>query len=693
MESKITREHLKRKALIYVRQSTADQVLNNKESQLLQYGLVERAKILGWPDEQIQIIDEDLGCSAGGTIRNGFNYILEDVCAKQVGGIFSTNASRLARNGREWHTLLEYCGIVNTLLVDQETVYNLQLSNDRLLLGFKGEFNEMELRAMQERSQAAIKAKAKRGELYLMIGAGYIKGPNHTLTKDPDKRVRKTISLVFEKFQQLGSIRQTYNWFMENKVEIPVVAYKDGNRTLEWKIASANTFGHILDNPIYSGAYVYGRTKSIIEIKDGRKHIRKGVKQKKENWDVFIKDHHEGYLSWQEYEINQEKIAHNTNKKRPIVMGSSTGQGHALLSGLLRCVHCGSRLSTRYQGNSGRIVNYHCPGKETPQGKQSCINFGGTRVDQAISNSLLDLFSTHGSKVAELAIESLSNNQSQVIRQKSLALEQSRYEQLRAKRQYDAVDPENRLVAASLESAWNDSLKSVLTLESEISAIKAQTRALSKKDHEEILALAHDLPFVWSHPESSPSIKRNILRTVIKEIMVGIDCQVIYLKIHWQGGDHTQVEVRKHKKGQTIKTTDKEVEKIITSMARMMTDKDIANFLNRRGKHTASGLTWTPPRVCSFRNDRHIPVYKEGEREQRGELTVNETSEALNVSASKVRKLIKKGIIPAEQVCYGALWVIKREALQLEVVQRETLSTTKSSPLTPNSKQESLGFQ
>jgi DNA invertase Pin-like site-specific DNA recombinase len=693
MERKITREHLKRKAYIYVRQSTTGQVLTKKESQRLQYSLVDHAKKLGWQQSDIVIIDEDLGRSAGGTARSGFNRLLADVSANQVGAIFSIDASsRLARNGREWHTLLEFCGIVNTLLIDRGMVYDLKLSNDRLLLGFKGEFSEMELRVFQERSQAAIKAKAQRGELYLMIGAGYIKGPNHSLIKDPDQRVQKTIALVFEKFQQLSSIRQTHKWLVEQKIEIPVVTYTDGNRTLTWKIASANTVGHMLNNPVYAGAYVYGRTKRIIEIRDGRKHIRKGVRQQKADWDVLIQDHHEGYITWQAYENNQEIIAQNTNQKKPIVRGSSTGSGDALLSGLLRCGHCGSRLITRYQGNSGRIIRYQCPGKETQQGKQVCIYFGGGRADQAVSNSLLEVFSADGLDVAQRAMESLYNNQSQVQQQRLLALEQARYEEQRAKRQYDAVDPENRLVASTLECHWNEALKKVSVLEIELAALESQVRLLSEKDREEILSLAYNLPFIWHHNESSPAIKKAIIRTVMKEIMVCVENATVQLTLHWHGGDHTRIEVRKNNRGETNKTIDKEVKHIIIVLARMMPDPHIAGFLNRQSKRTATGLTWTPQRVCSFRKDYQIPVYKKGEREERDEMIIDEVSMELNISVSKVRKLVKQGIIPAEQVCVGAPWIIKRQDVQSELV-KKAASSNANRPLTPNSKQKTFTFQ
>jgi len=254
-----------------------------------------------------------------------------------------------------------------------------------------------------------------------------------------------------------------------------------------------------------------------------------------------------------------------------------------------------------------------------------------------------------------------------------------------------AVEPENRLVAGTLERHWNEALKKVSGLENEIADFESQTNLLSEKDRAEILSLAHDLPFVWYPPESSSAIKKAIIRTVIKEIMVCVENATIQLKIHWHGGDHTQIDVRKNNRGETNKTIDKDVKQIIIVLARMMPDQYIAGFLNRQSKRTATGLTWTPKRVCSFRKDYQIPVYKKGEREKRNEMIIDEVSMALDISVSKVRKLVKHGIIPAEQVCIGAPWIIKRQDLQSERVKKAVL-TGVNRPLTPNSKQKNLNF-
>ncbi len=384
---------------------------------------------------------------------------------------------------------------------------------------------------------------------------------------------------------------------------------------------------------------------------------------------MLIHDHHEAYISWDEYQKNMATIAQNANRKRPVVTGS-VGRGEALLSGILRCGHCGSKLMTRYQGSTGKTRVYVCRGKEKKQSK-TCISFGGTRVDEALSNSILEVLSPLGLKAALQASERISENQCQVRQQRLLALEQARYEASRAKRQYDSVDPENRLVAAELECDWNNALSKVFQLENEITLLEQQNKTISEQDHQDILSLAEDLPFVWNHADSNPEIKKKIIRLVIKEIVVYVeqispDQRIIKLKVHWQGGDHTEIELAKNRHGETSNTTSSETKEIISALARIMPDKHIVGCLNRLGKRTASGLAWTPARVCSFRKDHHIPVFKEGEREQRGELTPEEVSCELGVSVSKVRKLIKRGILPAKQVCTGAPLLIQKEALALE---------------------------
>jgi excisionase family DNA binding protein len=591
--------------------------------------------------------------------------------------------------------LLELCGVVDTLLIDRDCVYDPCTSNDRLLLGLKGEFSEMELRILRERSQAAIQEKARRGELHLMISAGYVKGTDGTLRMDPDQRVKQAIDLVFCKFGELGSIRQVYNWFIDHHVELPIATYKNSSR-LEWKLPSVNALGNCLKNPIYAGAYAYGKTKRVIEIRDGRKHIKKGIALPQSQWRVLIHDHHEAYISWDDYQKNQAVITHNTNSKRPVVTGSA-GRGEALLSGILRCGHCGAKLMTRYQGTTGKTRVYTCRGKGE-RGSKTCISFGGKRVDEALSNSILGILSPLSLDAALKATEMASGTQSQVRQQRLLALEQAHYEVSRAKRQYAAVDCENRLVASALEHDWNDALKKASQLENEVAVLEQQCTVVSEQERQAIRSLSNELPYVWNHPDSNSVVKKKIIRILVREIVAYVeptstDKQVIKLKIHWQGGDHTELELDKNRCGETNNVIKEETKEIISALARMMPDKHIIGVLNRLGKRTATGLTWTPARLCAFRNGHKIPVFKEGEREERGEMTPEEVSNALGVSLSKVRKMIKRGILPANQVCPGAPWLIQKEMLELEQVQRAVASTISSTPLTPDSNQQSLEFQ
>ena len=693
MKNKITAEHLSRQAFVYVRQSTASQVIENRESQRLQYRLVDRAKELGWRKENIIVIDTDLGTSATGSVKRvGFQKLLSEVSDGKVGAIFSIEASRLARNGREWHTLLEVCAIMQTLLVDQEAIYDLNLSHDRLVLGLKGEMSTMELNLLKERSQAAIKHKASRGELYLTVPAAYIKTQDNRLEKNPDSRIQEVTDLVFTKFKEYGTMRQVYKWFLDAKIEIPVVSNGRGQRRIKWKLPSKNTISNYIDNPIYAGAYAYGRTKTEVTYQDGRKQLKKGIRKAQKDWDILILDHHEGYIEWAEYENNMKIVAENTNQKRPIVKGSVRG-GEAMLGGLLRCGHCGGKLFVRYQGRDGNHKRYQCSKKGEPKQKKSCISFGGYRVDRAVTEELLRVLSPIGLEASVKAIEKLCDDSESIIRQRELELEEARYEAMRRKRQYDAVDPDNRLVAATLEKDWNDALAKVVMIEDKITSLAESSFRLSAEDKSDIRELSQDLPRVWNHPDSSVELKKRIIRTVIKEIVVYLKEEKIRLVIHWEGGEHTELEVLKNKSNQRALKTNVKTKKIISELARIMPDKHIVAFLNRLGKTTAKGHTWNPVRLRAFRNNYKIAVYREGERQARGEYTVDEASAKLGIGRTKVWRLIHNKILKARQVCPGAPWIISKKDLESETVRKAARSKLPKRPRSQHSKQQMLNFQ
>ena len=332
--TKISLDHLARSAVVYVRQSTAEQVAHNLESQRRQYGLAERARLLGWHD--VEVIDDDLGRSAGGVRRPGFERLLAAICEGRVGAVMSVEASRLARNGRDWHTLLEFCGLVGTVIVDEDGVYDPASPNDRLLLGMKGTMSEMELSVFRQRSIEAMKQKARRGELFLTVAVGYVKTGRDLIEKDPDRRVQDAIGLVFRRYAELQSIRQVLVWFRQEKIPLPVLTVGDAAERIVWKAPVYSTVHHILTNPVYAGAYAFGRRTMRVVIENGRKHVLRNMQRDWRSWSVLIPDHHESYISWTDFERNsdpdcrqrQRQAVHEPGRHSP--WRSATGRSLSL---------------------------------------------------------------------------------------------------------------------------------------------------------------------------------------------------------------------------------------------------------------------------------------------------------------------------------------------------------------------------
>lgn len=685
--SKVDSEHLERSAYIYVRQSTPGQVLQNPESRRRQYGLKKRAEQLGWQD--IVVVDEDLGRSGAGIERAGFDRLIAAVCKGEVGAVFSTEASRLARNGKDWHTLLEFCGLVKTLLIDEDGTYDPGQPNDRLLLGMKGTLSEMELATFRQRSQEALKSMSQRGELYTTVAVGY-RRVDEQLEKEPSRRAQESIELVFAKFRELGSIRQVLLWLREERIELPAVHYGPEGRDIVWKLPVYSTVHKLLTNPVYAGTYAWGRTGSQTRIEDGRKHVTRGTSKLLEDWNVLLTEHHEGYITWDEYQANQAIIAQNANCKGAMVRGA-VRRGEALLPGLLRCGHCGRKLSVQYGGKS-RTPRYVCVGANVNHGtgEWSCISFGALAVERAVEDQLLGVLQPMGIEAALDVLRRREETTGAACRQRELALEQARFEAERRRRQYDAVEPENRLVVADLEHRWNEALGVVREREQELEITRQSVGLdVSEEQRQALLALAHDVPAVWDHPLRSAEVKKRILRTLLKEIVVYVQSSRIRLVLHWEGGDHTEVEVQKNRPGHHRWKTDVEVEQIIRELARVMPDSRIAGLLNRAGKRTAKGLRWHRNHVCCFRNARDISVYQEGERQARRELTLEGAAELLGVSTMTVRRLIERKILAARQACVGAPWIIRQIDLNSPSVQS---GCTNPSP-TGNHRQRVLDIQ
>jgi excisionase family DNA binding protein len=665
--SKITTDHLSRAAYVYVRQSTPGQLINNPESRRRQYGLRDRARALGWED--IEVVDDDLGRTACGTERLGFDRLLAAVCTNAAGAVFAIEASRLARNGREWHTLLEFCGLVNCLVIDEDGVYDPKQANDRLLLGMKGVFSELELSMLRQRSQEALRLKAERGELVSNVAVGYVRGSDDSIEMDPDERVREAIHLVFRKLAEFGSARQVAVWMRDEELKLPRTGGNGQGRVVEWQLPHYSMIHRILTNPVYAGAYVYGRTGSHVSIEGGRKRIRRGVHRLKDKWQILIHDHHDGYISWKQYERNQKTINGNANMKGAMVSGS-VRNGGGLLAGLLRCGRCGRKLKVLHNGKG--VSRYVCNDASVNHGHRNvCVMFGNRRIDAAASEEVLRVIAPLGLEAAMQAIADRERTGSERLRQKELALEQARYEAARAHRRYNAADPDYRLATRNLERLWNERLEEVARLENEVSAARAsQPPPITEAERAEILALGSDLPQLWNHPDATITTRKRILRTVLEEIVVTADSDRLQLKLHWKGGDHTTLEVAKNRLGCNRWKTSLETEQLIRDLARQLPDMTIASILNRLGIRTAKGHTWTQMRVGVFRTDHQIPVYRDGERSEREEVILQEAAEHLGVSKMTVIRLIKDGLLPAKQTCTGAPYVIQQIDLDLPGVRR-----------------------
>jgi excisionase family DNA binding protein len=684
--NKITPEHLARDAYVYVRQSKPDQLLNNPESPRRQYALVARAHALGW--ENVIVIDDDLGRSGDGQARPGFERLLAAICAGTAGAVLAIEASRLARNGRDWHTLLEFCGIVNSLIIDEDDIYDPRLINDRLLLGLKGTFSELELSIFRQRSREALRLKAARGELYLTVAIGYRRGADDRLEKDPDRRVCEALALVFRRFKEIGSVRQLALWLRQERIDLPVAVYGPEGRAVQWRPARYHMVHRLLTNPVYAGAYVFGRTGSRVRFEDGRKVVVRGFARRREEWEVLIRDHHDGYISWEEYDRNQKVIASNANMKGSMVAGS-VRKGGGLLVGLIRCGHCGRKLKVLH--HSRLDTRYICNREMAYASDQKCIAFRSTRIDAAVSAEVLRTISPLGIDAALQLIADREQASGERLRQSETALQQARYEVAHARRQYDAVDPDNRLVASELERRWNECLAAVARLEEQIESLQnEQPPALREDERAALLALADDLPRLWNHPAASSEIRKRILRAVLTEIIVTVETDRLHVVVHWQGGDHTRLEVAKNRTGQNRWKTDIETVQLVRELARMLPDHSIAPLLNRLGIRSAKGQSWTQLRVRNFRGAHRIVVYRDGERAARHELILTEAANRLGVHRTTVIRLIRDGLLPARQVCAGAPYVIREDDLDRPAVRR-ALATGR--PVSPDPRQESMSFQ
>ncbi len=645
---------LRRKAVVYVRQSTQQQVQLNTESTRRQYELVEVAHRRGFRD--VEVIDDDLGRSAGGaTIRPGFQRLVAWLCAGEVGAVLCLDASRLARNGRDWHHLLELCGLVEARVIDHDGIYDPCRPNDRLLLGMKGSISEFELGILRARMLDAARSKARRGELRIGVPLGYTWHREAGLGLDPDLRVQEAVRTIFARFRELGSARQVLLRLAAEGLHFPRPS--DGKRTtsFEWCPLRYRNVIAVLKNPFYAGAYVYGKSEKRTALVDGQPRRSYGHGKPLEQWEVLIKDHHEGYIGWAEFERNQAALATNTYRKPG---GEKSGRGgRALLAGIITCGRCGRRLPVGYAGRGTPRPVYRCDRPNLMLGLPRCLGFGGSRVDAAVAAELLRALEPMAIEAASEAERLSMDVEAERLRMVELELQQARYDALLAERRYAACDPDNRLIAAQLERNWETALQRVAACQARLDADRSPPNASGPHD---FVGLAQDLSAAWNAPGTTMRTRQRLVRALIREIVADVDeaTREVVLIIHWQGGQHSELRVRKPRSGEHGCRTPDEALAVMRSMAARWSDEDIAASLNRMGMRTGQGKSWTAKRVNSLRRVHGIHAYRSAEKD--GEwLTMAEATTSLGVNAHVIRKLIKDGTLPAEQVVVGAPWQIR----------------------------------
>ena len=670
--NKIGPSHLQRAAFVYIRQSSASQVENNRESTQRQYALAQRAGVLGWPERQISVVDEDLGLSGASTLRrSGFARMTAEVALGHVGIILGLEVSRLARNNSDWYRLLDLCTMTNTLIGDADGVYNPALFNDRLLLGLKGTMSEAELHTLRARLDGGIRNKAARGELRRGLPIGLVWGDaDGEVRRHPDEAVAGALRAVFTRFTELGSARRVWLWLRAENLTFPL--QMNPSEPIRWVAPTYHAIHNVLTNPVYAGAYCYGKTRQERYVDDDGVLKTRLRRLPQAQWAVLIREHHEGYIDWATYEANQSRLGAN-NKPRPHEAGGAVREGTALLQGLAICGHCGRRLRTHYRGTN-QTPGYHCHNKGVENGRGVyCLNVGGLQIDAAAAEAFLHAVAPAGIEAAVRAAERLEADHDAALAQWRLTLERAQYAAQRAERRYRAVDPENRLVARGLEAQWEEQLRALDDAQQELARREQQRpRTLNAQERRSLLALGTDLQRLWHAPPLTVRDRKQLLRTLLEEVSITVyrEQYRAHLALRWRGGKLTERDVALPRSRPATIRTDEDTIDLVRRLAQHYPDATIAGILNTQGRLTARGLRFNQNLVGNLRRHWKIACFEQPAPQPDGELlSIRQAARVLGTAPSTLHRWVNDGFIAGEQTTPGAPWRIRMtDALRSRVV-------------------------
>ncbi len=640
---KISADHLKRDAFLYVRQSSLRQVFENTESTKRQYALRDRAVALGWPIERIHVIDSDLGRSgAQADNRDGFQRLITEVAMGRTGIVMGLEVSRLARNNADWHRLIELAALSGTLILDEDGVYDPAHFNDRLLLGLKGTMSEAELHVLKARLQGGIRNKARRGELELPLPVGLAYGPDGAVVLDPDRQIQDSVRLLFETFRQSRSASAVVRRFRREGWRFPRRIRRGiGKGDVLWANLDHSRVIQILHNPRYAGAFVYGRTRIGRDAK--LNPVQRVVAR--ENWQVLIPNAHTSYITWQEYEDNQVILKQNAGGFGEATRGSMPREGNGLLQGRIICGHCGARMRVRYQVVDRHLEPYYqCSEAAVRHAGKLCQSVRGRPVDEAISNLLLDSVAPAALKVALAVQDEIVQRLQQAEALRRSQLERARYEAELARRRYLKVDPDNRLVADALEADWNARLRQLDALQHEHELQRSSDQdLLSDEARGRILALARDFRRVWNDPRTQPIERKRMVALLVEDVTL-VKAERIAVHVRFRGGKTTSLTVDRPKPIALVRKTNPEVVSKVDKLLETCSDKEIAVRLNAQGYRNWRGQEFTAKKIISLRCTYRLKTRFERLREQ-GMLTGYELARQLGVSATTIHQLGRSGLL------------------------------------------------